>query len=146
MREIDKRSWILNQGWSGEGLEIGNDDFVAAGDIRFQTRLAALEGVLKSSPETPRPHPRKRGWGRSGTGGIACAPLRPSGLRPPPPEAGNDCFVAAGDIRFQTRLAALEGVLGPPAKRSDPTPARGGGVGAEREGFEPSVTFWATFP
>jgi hypothetical protein len=26
MREIDRRVWILNQGWSGEGLEIGKPE------------------------------------------------------------------------------------------------------------------------
>ncbi len=43
---------------------------------------------------------------------------------------------------FQTLFLrfAAEGVLIPPHKRHDPTPASGGGVVADREGFEPSVT------
>ena len=96
--------------------------------------------------------------------------LRPSRMRPPPPEAGHD----GAPLQAALALTALRSVQAgcglllrrpgmmerrynrlwlsnpvslrergsPPAlKRFGPTPAGGGGAETEREGFEPSVAF-----
>jgi hypothetical protein len=70
-----------------------------------------------------------------GTRGIDSAALRPCGVR-----CAGEVKIREREFGSQTLLPAARG--SPPSlKRHDPSPASRTGVVAEREGFEPSVTF-----